>query len=311
MTNIISLNPRQEVLNDLGDFGSANFNVSPKSLYVRPTTIVPNKKALVNNDTGEVLSVVSDSYQIAQHPDTFRTVERIIADSDLDLTGVRRNIEVSHNGARAYARYTFPAHELETSRGDSSVLEILARNSFDGSWCFHIDIGAVRMACTNGQVILEDFAMYKSRHTKNLNMAHAAKKLSKSLEVYEKEVERWKEWKNIDIKNMEALRIFAQVANCKFITRELSYREQKIVEASFMAEPEVYRNKTLMKLWDHYMKYETAALGRNLWAVYNTLTHWATHAAAGKKTAEHNISAIKVRRQDKVREVFKRLDKAA
>ena len=175
MTNVTALNPRQEVLNDLGDFGSANFNVSPKSLYVRPTTIVPNKKALVNNDTGEVLSVVSDSYQIAQHPDTFRTVERIIADSDLDLTGVRRNIEVSHNGARAYARYTFPAHELETSRGDSSVLEILARNSFDGSWCFHIDIGAVRMACTNGQVILEDFAMYKSRHTKNLNMAHAAK----------------------------------------------------------------------------------------------------------------------------------------
>ena len=39
MTNVTALNPRQEVLNDLGDFGSANFNVSPKSKYhPRPST---------------------------------------------------------------------------------------------------------------------------------------------------------------------------------------------------------------------------------------------------------------------------------
>ena len=209
MSNVIAINSRQEVLNNLGDYGEAHFNVQSLPMfyevYPEETStltkeyIVPNKKTLVRSDNNESIAVVSDGYEVAQHPDAFRTVENIITNSNLDLTNVKRNIETSHNGARAYARYTFPAHEIETSRGDSSTLEIVARNSFDGSWCFHIDIGAVRGLCLNGQVFIEDFAMYKSKHTKGLNMSHASRKLSKSLEVYEKEVERWKEWKNIQL----------------------------------------------------------------------------------------------------------------
>ena len=118
MTNVVSLNERQEVLNDLGDYGGANFTVESKPIFFKPDdwnqTVIKNKKALVRTDTNDSVAVVSNSYQVAQHPDAFRTVERIIAGSDLDLTGIERNIDTSHNGARAYARYTFPAHEIET-----------------------------------------------------------------------------------------------------------------------------------------------------------------------------------------------------
>ena len=314
MNNVVSINSKQDILNNLGDYGAANFTVEAKPMFYEAIYegnsmpmdyIVPNKKALVRKDNNESVAVVSDSYQVAQHPDAFRTVERIISNSDLDLTGITRNIEASHNGARAYARYSFPSHQIETSRGDSSTLEILARNSFDGSWCFHIDIGAVRGICLNGQVFIEDFAMYKSKHTRRLNMAHAARKLSKSLEVYEKEVDRWKVWKNTGVANYEAFRIFRDAANSKYD------RSECVSMSTLLHRPEVKRNKTLMNLWDHYVTDERKSLGSNLWAVYNTLTHWATHAPAGKKTAQNNISAIKVRRQDKVREVFKGLEIAA
>ena len=137
-------------------------------------------------------------------------------------------------------------------------------------------------------------------------MAHAARKLSKSLEVYENEVERWKKWKRTDVADYEVFNIFGKAANCKYFVvpgADTVY--------SLMEKPEVSRNKTLMNLWNHYATEERKALGSNLWAVYNTLTHWATHAPAGKKTAQHNIAAIKVRRQDKVREVFKGLSIAA
>ena len=329
MTNVVSLNERQEVLNDLGDYGGANFTVESKPIFFKEQvhypnpddnwtvdhdypdtddnwTVIKNKKALVRTDTNESLTVVSDSYQVAQHPDAFRTVERIIAGSDLDLTDIKRTIETSHNGARAYARYTFPAHEIETSRGDSATLEMLARNSFDGSWCFHVDIGAIRMACLNGQVFIEDFAFFKSKHTRGLNMAHAARKLSKSLEVYENEVERWKKWKRTEVADYKAFNIFSKAANCKYAVMPGVETVSSVLE-----EREVSRNKTLIKLWNHYATEESKSLGSNLWAVYNTLTHWATHAPAGKKTAQHNIAAIKVRRQDKVREVFKGLAIAA
>jgi len=315
MSIVVALNSRQETLNNLGDYEGANFTVESRPVFFKSDEndhvswhkdkVIKNKRALVRTDTDESLTVVSDSYQVAQHPDAFRTVERIIAGSDLDLTDIKRTIETSHNGARAYARYSFPAHEIEIDTGNVAVLEIAARNSFDGSCCLHIDIGAIYMWCLNGQVFIDDFAMYKSKHTKGLNMAHAARKLSKSLEVYENEVERWKEWKHTDVADYEAFKIFRDASNCKY------KRSEFVNVTTLLEQPEVIRNKTLVKLWNHYVTEERKSLGSNLWAVYNTLTHWATHAPAGKKTAQHNISAIKVRRQDKVREVFKGLSIAA
>ena len=320
MSNVLSLNPRQEVLNDLGDYGKADFNVYTRPVFFQSDeglNRIPNKLALVRDDTEDSLGVVSDSYQIAQHPDAFRTVERIIAGSELDLEGVKRTISVSHGGARAYAIYSLPAHTIETSKGDPSALQISARNSFDGSWCFHVDIGSVRMICTNGQVFLEDFAMFKSKHTRGLNMAHAARKLSNAVEVYAKEVDRWKEWQQTDVTDAFAFTVFGRIANCKAMhsnklgawISDLQYTINNPID--LLQEPEIYRNKTLVRLWDHYRANERKALGSNLWAVYNAVTHWATHTPATKSTAQKNIAAIKVKRQDTVRSVFKGLAQAA
>ena len=302
-------NNRVRMLENLGDYGKADFNVYTRPVFFQADeglSRIPNKLALVRDDNEDSLGVVSNSYQIAQHPDAFKTVERIIADSELDLTGVERTINVSHGGARAYAIYSLPAHTIESDRGDPSTLQISARNSFDGSWCFHVDVGAVRMICTNGQVFIEDFAMFKSKHTRGLNMGHAARKLSKAVEVYANEVERWKEWKHTDVSDNRAFHIFGLVANCKAMHSDTIKHPSDLLQ-----EPEIYRNKTLVRLWDHYNANEKKALGSNLWAVYNAVTHWATHTPATKSTAQKNIAAIKVKRQDTVRSVFKELAWAA
>jgi len=54
-------------------------------------------------------------------------------------------------------------------------------------------------------------------------------------------------------------------------------------------------------MWNQYTVTEQRHLGSNEWAVFNAMTHWATHAKAVKKTAQGNISAIKVRRNERVR----------
>ena len=92
MSNVIAINSRQEVLNNLGDYGEAHFNVESKPMFYRVHNhmeyIVPNKKTLVRNDNNESIAVVSDGYEVAQHPDAFRTVENIITNSNLDLTNI-------------------------------------------------------------------------------------------------------------------------------------------------------------------------------------------------------------------------------
>ena len=302
MSNVISINKRTEVLNNLGDYGEAGFNV-----YTRPVKYVANdnavydvstKKILVRDDNHQSVGVVGNKYEIAQHPDAFRTVERIIARSDLDITDISRDVQVSHDGARAYGIYTLPAHSLDLGDGDVSALQISTRNSFDGSWCFHVDVGAVRMLCLNGQVFLTDFAMFKARHTAGLNMEHAARKLTRAIDTYQNEADLWARWRATTVTDNEAFRTFAEVASCKFITKTkaMAYDVPQL-----LVEPEVYRNKTLIRLWEHYVTDEKKTLGSNAWAMYNTMTHWATHAEATKSTAQKNIAAIQIARQDKIR----------
>tara|TARA_R100000995_G_scaffold82355_1_gene56185 strand:- start:1296 stop:2234 length:939 start_codon:yes stop_codon:yes gene_type:complete len=307
MSNVIAINKTYDVLNNLGDYGSAGFNV-----YTRPVKyidandeiqVVPNKKVLVRDDNNESVGIVGQNYEVAQHPDAFRTVERIISNSDLDTTGISRDIQVSHDGARAYAVYTLPAHSAGQGK-EETALQISTRNSFDGSWCFHVEVGAVRMICLNGQVFLDSFAMFKARHTAGLNMEHAARKLSKAIDVYQNESERWIRWQNTSVTDNQAFKTFADVAGCKFIT---PVKAMTSTVDSLLLEPEVYRNRTLMNLWTQYTNDERKALGSTAWAIYNTMTHWATHADATKSTAQKNIAAIQVARQDKVRQASKNL----
>jgi hypothetical protein len=307
MNNVISINKTYDVLNYLGDYGSAGFNV-----YTRPVKyidandeiqVVPNKKVLVRDDNNESVGIVGQSYEVAQHPDAFRTVERIIANSDLDTTGVTRDIQVSQDGARAYAVYTLPAHSIGQGK-EETALQISTRNSFDGSWCFHVEVGAVRMICLNGQVFLDSFAMFKARHTAGLNMDHAARKLSKAIDVYQNESERWIRWQNTSVTDNQAFKTFADVAGCKFVT---PVKAMTSTVDSLLLEPEVYRNRTLMNLWTQYTNDERKALGSTAWAIYNTMTQWATQADATKSTAQKNIAAIQVARQDKVRQASKNL----
>ena len=134
MTNVISINNTYDVLNNLGDYGSAGFNV-----YTRPVKyidandeiqVVPNKKVLVRDDNNESVGIVGQNYEVAQHPDAFRTVERIISNSDLDTTGISRDIQVSHDGARAYAVYTLPAHSAGQGK-EETALQISTRNRYE------------------------------------------------------------------------------------------------------------------------------------------------------------------------------------
>jgi len=307
MSNVIAINKTYDVLNDLGDYGEAGFNVYTKAVRFMDANdeiqVVPNKKVLVRDDNHESVGIVGQSYEVAQHPDAFRTVERIISNSDLDTTGVTRDIQVSHDGARAYAVYTLPAHSVGQGK-EETALQISTRNSFDGSWCFHVEVGAVRMICLNGQVFLDSFAMFKARHTAGLNMDHAARKLSKAIDVYQNESERWIRWQNTSVTDNQAFKTFADVAGCKFVT---PVKAMTSTVESLLLEPEVYRNRTLMNLWTQYTNDERKALGSTAWAIYNTMTHWATHANATKSTAQKNIAAIQVARQDKVRQASKNL----
>ena len=291
------------IVEDLGPYTAGAFEVAAAPVEFttkgvdRSVRMDDTHRVLYRTDTNQVLNVVGSRYRMAQDTDAWKAAERILINSGLDLTGLERRMAESHEGARAYAVYTLPSYTVDLGAGDESVLQVSAYSSFDGTWCFSLEVGAVRMICLNTQVAIDGFSLYKSKHTPSLDIGHAVRKIGTVLDTYNKEAERWGRWREQEVTDMSAFLTFAKAANCKFVPARVSF-----TISEFLEEPEVYRNQALMYMWNQYTTDERKHLGNNQWAVYNTLTHWATHAPAGKKTATANIEAIKVRRSERVRE---------
>ena len=235
--------------------------------------LVPTHKAIVNDD-GTPIAVVGKNYNLVQNADIMPQFHEVILASNLDRTGMTKKIQQSHMGAKTIVTYTFPAHEMEITPGDTVQLRIMVLNSYDGSWKFMSMVGAVRMACMNGQVMADAFSEYSAKHTKSLDVEMAVAKLETALEVYTKNVELWKKFPKSPITNAQATAIFQRIAG-------KSDRLELLLEETFL-------------------KY-VAEMGKNAWALFNTLTDWSSHA---KFKNEANKVATVYNREAKVRKVL-------
>jgi hypothetical protein len=129
------------------------------------------------NEIGDCIAVVGRNYNLVQNKDIMPQFHDVIMASDLDKTGMTKEIQQSHYGAKTIVTYTFPAHEIEIAPGDFVQLRIMVLNSYDGSWKFTSMVGAVRIACLNGQVVVDAFSSYNAKHTASLDTEVAVAKL--------------------------------------------------------------------------------------------------------------------------------------
>ena len=310
------MNNRAEVLDNLGDYGSAEFTVRKEPLYTvdwikhhgtsntNGIGDVNSHIALMRNDTNQVLSVVGKGYNPVDHVDAFKTAENVIQLSDLNIEGIERRTECSHNGARAYSIYTLPEHRVNLGReNDDVALTISARNSFDGSWSFTVEVGGYRFICLNMQVFANNFAIHKSKHTKGLNLQRVADKLSEAVKFYDQETELWQEMVDTKIGHDQAMSTLAHLANAKTVDFHLKSMNRPFYIGDILYEPDVVRNKTLNKLWNYWMN-NSSKLDRTAWALYNAMTEWATHGSVSKKSSVGNYASLQMDRLDKVRKTL-------
>jgi len=306
-----------EDLNNLGDYGEADFNVRKEPLYIQNKGFfditqsgkyqnifdnIDSHVAIVRDDTNEPLSIVSKKYKPVTHVKAFKTAEDVIMRSNLNLEGIKRDTAVSHNGARAYSTWTLPEHRVTLRQDDDVALQISSRNSFDGSWSFVVEVGGLRFICLNMQVFANNFAIHKSKHTKGLDLDYIANKLSDSILFYDQETELWKNMVKCSISDKTALEVLAYLANCK-VAESLSKRYFGYNVSSILDDKDVIRNKALPKLYDLWVSNKNK-LDSTAWALYNAMTEWATHSNTDKKTATKNVASIRINKLDRVRKTL-------
>ena len=265
-----------------------------------------NKVAVIRGDTIDtpnpvILGVHGESYKPVAPRELLQTQREIILRSGLNTDGIVERVQTSHQGAATFITYRLPEHTYTTPDGDTACLTLLGVTSLNSTFSFIISAGANQWACMNRQVFVSgSAALFKARHTKNLDMKAAARAITKSLEVFQTEQELWAEMYRTEVTAKQAMFVFAEAAGCLDLVRTIVAESGVSWSAVFDQLPRLNSSLTyLANAWNQY----SGKMGRNQWAVYNTLTDWSTHAPAATQKTQANIASVNHKRQEIVRNV--------
>jgi len=155
---------------------------------------VPHRLAVVREDTGSPIAVVSDRYALVPHQHILDTVEEAIR--PLDVGPVPRGIYVDHGGARMRAIFKFPTLAEPVKNGDVICPCLKIQNTYDGTSRVSVHIGAFRFVCTNlavggGGVFAGGFM---SVHAGDIPIEEVARQLASYLSGFEAVVALYRLW---------------------------------------------------------------------------------------------------------------------
>ena len=253
----IKMSVYQNLMSKIEDAGLL-FNVIDQRVYLQDGTEVPNKRALINSNSGKIMSLVSDSYKVVTNEEIFTGFCKSIEASGLDITDAQVKVKQTDTGARNIVDFVFPAETIQV-RGDESAtaLQICALNSFDGSTRYITKAGGLRIKCLNGQVLGDIVGSYSSTHTANLNVDVGAQRVIEMIEQFNRASDYWS--------GMMETPVSVETAQ-KVIKQFLRIKDQE-------TEKRNVRYETMMTLWNDYKR----EMGANVYALYNAMTHYVSH----------------------------------
>lgn len=235
--------------------------------------IIPNKKAIIYSDTGEYVSTVGDKYRVVNNEEVFTPFAKAIVESQLDLNGIKTKTTFGAGGRSALS-FIFPEHSVETRKGDATALQLVARNSHDGSWKFQVDLGGFRIICANGQVAGNFATSYANRHSSGFNIDEMASHLTQSIESFNKMGQYWLDLQGISMDRNDSIDMVLAYLGRRLKTSTIAGKNE---ERDMLLNSG--RAKTLQAIVGSLDKYRDE-LGGNAYATYNALTDHASHASS-------------------------------
>tara|TARA_R110002050_G_scaffold126681_1_gene247495 strand:- start:18064 stop:18831 length:768 start_codon:yes stop_codon:yes gene_type:complete len=211
---------------------------SPIINLENPDTFLSNNyKAIVREDTNELISIVKDTYKIVKNSDLIDQLLRQLA-----TCGYSFKIDASHSfvsNERMRLQITFPELRLRDRESDIA-LSAFIHNSYSMQESVKFYFGAIRAICSNGMVFGKILSKYYSRHTSGFSFENLGEKLAEAREYFPEIQER--------INRLELLRVDEQ------LVESVSTKISKRLAEQCIAEEEVGRItqwKLLNRLTNH------------------------------------------------------------
>lgn len=221
--------------------------------------LIPTRRAIVRQDTGEAIAVVSNRYTLVPHVRILDLIEQAI--QPLDLGPVPRGIYVDRKGARMRALYKFPSLADTVVETDEICPCIQVRNTYDGSERISMQIGAFRFVCTNlsiggGGAFASGFV---SIHAGEIPVEEMAGRLSDYLTRFEAIVSLYRLWVEMPIERERLRCLLAEV---------LDDRHPELKDTMMLMPPPT------------------------MFAAYNQLTDYATHRMGSPRLAFEMLDKV-------------------
>jgi len=256
----------------------------------------PDFNVIYNKENSRPVGTFKNGFKLHDPRSGVDAVESMLGSGDIDLSGISREMETSHNQAQLKITWTIPSVAIEIGLNDICAMQIVHKNSWNGAWSWSVSYRALRLACLNGMMIPSQVWQYKRKNTKSLDPSDAKKRLGDMVARFKEIEPAWKKWRETRINKEWASSIIAKTAE----TKSPQFGMQSLAE--FHESRAVKANASYNYIWNRYSNHESreAGLGETLWGLFNSMTYWATHAPASREADEGNILSIRDRRHAKV-----------
>lgn len=239
---------------------SYDFPVEEQPVFTQDGKLIPDHKCITRTDTGQVLGMHGSRYKVIPHVDAFESIIDGVKASNL-TSDYEVNVDVIEGGRKLRGEIIFPDLVQEPAVGDYVQFRVSFFNSYDGSWSFFQQANGLRKFCMNGCTTADAIAKSRFKHTASVNVDGSAAKIIVGAEHFMKRSEQWQSWMKTRLNNDQVEQFFRSTI-CKVVTKQ-----KQVVKTN---EKQL---ENLISGWDR----EKVDLGWNKWALYNCLTHWATH----------------------------------
>ena len=239
---------------------SYNFPVEEQPVFTQDGELIPDHKCIVRTDTGKTLGLHGSRYRMIPHDDVVNSILDGVKASKL-TSDYEVNVDVIEDGRKLRGEIIFPDLVQQPAVGDYVQFRVSFFNSYDGSWSFSQQANGLRLWCLNGCTTPDAIAKSRFKHTASVNVDGSAAKIIGGAEHFMGRSKQWQSWMQTRLNNDQVEQFFRSTI-CKVVTKQ-----QQVTKTN---EKQL---ENLISGWDR----EKVDLGWNKWALYNCLTHWATH----------------------------------
>ena len=204
-------------------------------------------------DTGQVLGVTSDKYGLLLNTDLVKTVDEVLTGKGLDY---ERQITVARDGATMYGRYEFPNEMRKIQKvGDEMGMRITIRNSYDRTSFAGLELGMLRLVCTNGMKAMKRALGFNQKHSRKLSLDGGSDAIDRAVKAFDEVGGEFTKLSEVPVSDTIGDYVLKNLTSDKILSEKL--REE------------------IVKVWLNPPFPEDKK--RNLYNLYNAITFHLTH----------------------------------